>query len=61
MSCRHPKLTEIDNLTGVDVNIAGQKGNVVGMFTWKKYYCKKCKCIITILNAVVEKLKGKLK
>jgi len=53
--CRHPELIEFDNLTAVDINIKGQQGNVIGAFQWKKYTCKKCKCLITILQAVVEK------
>ena len=59
--CRHPKLTEIDQMTGLEISMKGQKGSVEGMFSWKKYYCKKCKCLITILNAVVEKPEGEQK
>jgi len=52
--CGHPKLTEIDQLTALEVSMEGQQGNIVGMFTWKKYTCDSCGKLITILQAVVE-------
>jgi len=61
MSCRHPILTEIDNLTLVDLEAKDQPGSVMGAFQWKKYTCNECNCIVTVLNAVVEKSEGEQK
>lgn len=55
LECRHPELIEFDNFTALDINIEVQQGNVIGAFQWKRYTCKKCNCLITILQAVVEK------
>lgn len=54
MICRHPILTEIDNMTLVDYESIGQQGSVTGAFQWKKYICDECGSLVTILNAVVE-------
>jgi len=54
-TCNHPKLIEVDSFTASVVAIAGQSGNVDGMFMWKKYRCDQCHKLITILQAVVEK------
>jgi len=58
MSCRHPTLTEIDQMTLVDFEAKDQQGSVIGAFQWKKYRCNECNCIVTVLNAVVEKPEG---
>lgn len=54
--CNHPKLIEIDKLTGITIDTDGQKGNTTEMFLWKKYTCEKCKKLITVLEAVVENI-----
>lgn len=61
MNCRHPKLTEIDQVTLLEYNSIGQQGSVIGAFQWKKYTCDKCGSLITVLNAVVEKSEGEQK
>ncbi len=61
MTCGHPKLTEIDQTILVDYESIGQQGSVTGAFFWKKYTCDECGSLITILTAVVEKLKGEPK
>ena len=57
MICRHPKLTEIDQMTLIEYEAAGQQGSVTGAFNWKKYTCNECGGLITVLHAVVEKPK----
>jgi len=54
MTCRHPILTEIDNMTLVDFEAKGQQGSVTGAFQWKKYTCNECGGLVTVLHAVVE-------
>lgn len=54
--CGHPRLTEVNDFIGIKVDVSGQKGNVTGMFTWKKYTCDSCKKLITVLQAVVENI-----
>jgi len=61
MNCRHPKLTEIDQMTLVEYESIGQQGSVTGAFQWKKYTCGECGSLITILHAVVEKSEGEPK
>ena len=59
VSCDHNNLRSYDKYTGIVVaDLRGDKGpsNLEGMFTYKKYICNDCEKIITVLNAVVEKL-----
>lgn len=57
MTCRHPKLTESDNFTALNIEMDDQRGNVIGSFQWKRYICDECGNLITVLHAVVEKPK----
>ncbi|MCK5613786.1 hypothetical protein KAR91_68610 [Candidatus Pacearchaeota archaeon] len=57
MTCRHPKLIEIDQITLVDYECIDPQGSVTGAFQWKKYTCNECGSLVTVLNAVVEKPK----
>lgn len=59
--CRHPKLTEIDQMTLIEYESIGQQGSVTEAFFWKKYVCDECGSLITILSAVAEKPKGEPK
>jgi len=59
MVCRHPALTEIDNLTLIELESNDQPGSVTGAFHWKKYTCNECGSLITVLRAVVEHPKGR--
>jgi len=57
--CSHSKLTEVDDITAMNIDIEGQKGNLTGMFHWKKYTCDVCKRLVTVLQAVVEDVETK--
>ena len=59
-ACQHSKLTQADNFVGLEVNVDGQPGNVVGAFNWKKYICDECANIVTVLSAVVEKVEKEI-
>lgn len=61
MTCEHPKLIAIDNITLMNYESVGQQGSVTGAFFWKKYTCDECSSLITVLSAVAEKLEGEQK
>lgn len=58
--CAHNILAACGNFTGIIVTVDDQidtgSSRVDGMFTYKKYVCVDCRKIITVLNAVVEKV-----
>lgn len=55
MNCKHNMLEILQDVTpAVDVEVRDTSSGVVGMFMYKKYQCKACECIITVLQAVVE-------
>lgn len=57
-NCGHNHLSVYDDYTGMVVKIENnvKSSKVEGMFTYKKYKCNICGKIITVLNAVVEKI-----
>lgn len=60
ISCGHNNLTSYGNYTSLVVNVDDQintASRIDGMFIYKKYECVDCGKIITVLNAVVEKIK----
>lgn len=58
--CEHNNLTSYGNYTGIVITVDDQintdSSKVEGMFTYKKYKCVDCGKVITILNAIVEKV-----
>lgn len=58
--CGHDNLTSYGDYTALVVAVDDQinvgPSKVEGMFTYKKYKCVDCGKIITVLNAIVEKI-----